>query len=316
MNSIRELSIENRKLIKRINKTKLPKDISYFSERLKFFNNRNEFLWKWSYSLMSCEDFIFSSVEKKYFALLAKTKTLLIMFITLLDDTADKFKDKKMLDKLSKIPFENDIKNSDSYINLVFDIWKNIYEKISRLQRFKEFKEMFMFDLMLLINAFYYSILINKQSQMLNVLENKIYSSHNMGMFLYADIDLMASPSFNKKELGAMRTIIWHAQQMARIGNWVSTWKRELNENDISSGVIAYALKKRIITLSDLNRDRNEIIKKIENSDMKDYFLNEWKRHYHNIQNLGIKVKSIDIKRYLKGLEMVLKYHLASEGLK
>jgi hypothetical protein len=104
---------------------------------------------------------------------------------------------------------------------------------------------------------------------------------------------------------------------MARIGNWLSTWKREVKEKDYSSGVFAYVFSNKIIDIDEIkNLTENEIIKRIENSCVKDYFLSIWKENYLKLLSYKDRIKSVDMKAYLDGLETVIKFHMASEGFK
>jgi len=138
-----------------------------------------------------------------------------------------------------------------------------------------------------------------------------------MIVFLLNGIDLMASPQFDKNELSNLRTIFWSAQQMARIGNWLSTWKRELKEKDICSGVLAYAISSKILNIDDIKQLKEDnIVKKIENSGAYQYFGSSWKRNYEKIKGMKGTIKSIDMDKYITGLENVFKFHMASEGLK
>ena len=138
-----------------------------------------------------------------------------------------------------------------------------------------------------------------------------------MIVFLLNGIDLMASPGFNKKDLPHIRKAFWHAQQMARIGNWLSTWKREVGEQDFCSGVFAYAFEKQIIDSDEIKKlNDEEIIEKIENSDMKKHFLGIWMENYRKLASLKDSVQSVNMESYLVGLQNVIKYHMASEGLK
>ena len=104
---------------------------------------------------------------------------------------------------------------------------------------------------------------------------------------------------------------------MARIGNWLSTWKREIKEEDVCSGVLAYALSHKILELDDIKQlNEDEIIEKIEDSDAYQYFDSSWKQNYDKINGLKDTVKSVDMDKYIAGLENVFKFHMASEGLK
>lgn len=65
-----------------------------------------------------------------------------------------------------------------------------------------------------------------------------------------------------------------------------------------------------------MKKTKKLIVSKISSSNVENAFLEEWKKHYMEIKNLEKHVKTIDINEFLKGLEMILKYHLSSKGLK
>jgi len=317
---------ERNKLIKKISEIQLPGSIMNFVEKYeKIWRSRDIFLWKWSYSFLTSRNpkITFSCVPEKDFYKINELKTLIIMFISLLDDAADKYKNKKLLEELSKIPFEKTkSKRLSEKVKFGYELWEYIYKNVSKLPRFREFKDIFMFDVRAMMNCFYYSFLINKHINVINFTESKIHGGYNMGTFLYVDLDLMASPEFDENELPWIREITWHAQQMARIGNWISTWEREINEKDFTSGMFSYSLMNKILSLEDIRlletkniEKRNHVISKIAPK-IEKIFLGEWKRNYQKIKALSKNVKTVDIDEFLKGLERVLKYHLASRGLK
>ena len=63
---------------------------------------------------------------------------------------------------------------------------------------------------------------------LLNMVEHDLYTPHNMMMISFAMLDLMCSPRFPQSDVATLREAIWHAQCMGRIGNLLSTWRREL----------------------------------------------------------------------------------------
>jgi len=169
-----------------------------------------------------------------------------------------------------------------------------------------------------LLNAIKYACLVNENPYLINGTEYWIYLSHNMQAIIDLDFDLMCLPEFNLKKLGTFRKIAWEAQNMARIGNWITTWKREIKENDFTSGVFAYGVDKGIINPELLAKGKNikQIIKQIEESDVESYFLKEWMKSYKKIKNLGPQIESMKIEIFLNGLEKLLFLHLISQGYK
>jgi hypothetical protein len=160
-----------------------------------------------------------------------------------------------------------------------------------------------------------YSYLVNKNPNFINLIEHEAYSHHNMQGMIGMTIDLMCSLNFNIKELGIFREISWKAQQMGRIGNLIVTWEREISKNDFTSGVFAYALEKNIISIKNIGKNEKiKIIKKIKESKIEEYFLEQWERYYNEIDHANKKIRSYNVDAILKGSERFLMMHLASKN--
>lgn len=322
-NSLAEIpgGVNRQEIIEKMNNYVLSEDVKNFiNEYERLFGERNIFLWKFLGTVFEEAGVTLSSVDKRYLNSLTDNKILLSLLYTIIDDVADIYQDEKLLKEMLQILNNGsnvEISEKNEKILLVKKLWEHILKEISKYPRFEEFKDVFMYDFKQVLNSTDYSCLINNNPEMLNSNEMEIYDCHGMIVFLVNGIDLMASPELNKEDLPHLRTVFWHAQQMARIGNWLSTWKRELKENDISSGVFAYAFSKKILDIDDIRElTVNEVIKKIENSDTHEHFLNVWTRNHSKIKSLKDNIKSVDIDAYIAGLENVIKFHMASKGLK
>src|SRR4029078_686428 len=99
--------------------------------------------------------------------------------------------------------------------------------------------ELLCYDLEQLLNTVRYSELVNQNLCLLNLVEHDLYSPHGLIITAFATIDLMCMPDFRFEELGRLRQMLWHADWMARIGNLVTTWQREMSDGDLTSGVFA-----------------------------------------------------------------------------
>lgn len=314
--------------MEQIKKMDIPDEMTHLINKYESVcGDRDRFLWKWVQTLTTSRDpgFMFSTVPDEYNNQISSLKTILTVFVAILDDIADKYKDKDLLEKSLKIPFENeniDTKNLDdtnkiNRVKLAEEIWNNIEQELITLPRYNEFKDIFTFDIKQLLNSLHHSYIININPYMINLKEAEIHANHNMTFYLYSDIDLMSSPEFDMKDLPHLREIIWRAQQMARIGNWLSTWEREIEESDFSSGIFAYAVTNEILEVEHLNnKSKDELLHLLKNSSIEEHFLEKWQENYNQIKNLSPKIQSIDINQYLEGLEQILSFHLASKGLK
>jgi hypothetical protein len=125
-----------------------------------------------------------------------------------------------------------------------------------------------------------------------------------------------------RDEFGTLREAVWTGQVMARIGNWVSTWERELREGDFSAGPIVYALEEGILSRADLDRAARDpdaadaVVARLEDQGVGGEFLTRWERQYHQLCQYEQAFDSFDLGPFVSGTEEVLRYHLASTGLK
>jgi len=305
-----------KKELKLIQRVKLPSELQKWVKEYEKVGERDEFLWKWMYEAVQINTA--SCVEKKYQKSEQEIKFLIIMFILLLDDVVDKTKNKKLLDELLKIPLEKIYikfdklkQNEKKYFKFARKVWNYIRKKIKKYPKYKEFIDIFEYDIAQTLNAMKYEYFINKNYPLINKTECWLYSPHTMQSLVSCTIDLMCSPEFDVRELGKLRKVAWLAQKMARIGNWVSTWKREIKEKDFTSGVFVYAIDSDILPLDDLKKkDEKDMIKKIKNSKIEDKLLEEWGEYYKEIKNLNKKIKSVNVQKILSGSEKFLILHL------
>ena len=311
---------QKKMILDRVYNYTLSQDVQHFvKEYEKVFNIRNTFLWKWVGVVYGETGVILSTADTTYHDSITELKILFTMAVTVIDDVAELYKDEELLGKIFDIirNQETPLENEEKKVVFFKNVWNHFLEVLKSYPRYEEFKDIFWYDFEQLMNTARYNLLVSKHPEMMNLQEIHNYDCHNMIVFLLNGIDLMVSPSFDKKDLAYMRTAFWHAQQMARIGNWLSTWKRELREKDFCSGVFAYAFMNGIIDVHDVEKlSDEEIIQRIETSDMQGYFMEIWKENYAKLSALKSKIHSVDMDAYIRGLENVIQFHLASEGLK
>ena len=288
---------------------------------------RDRFLWKWFHRLSPY--FCLSTVDGRYEEKVQNDKTLLTVYVTLLDDLVDERNDRTTFQEAAKLPFAHlstDFDRSgvdERCLELAADVWDELQRSLRVAPGFREYVDLFRFDLRQTLNAVRYAYVVNNHPYSANTTEAYAYSSHNMVMLAFSDVDLMHSPDFNREEFAALRTSLWKAQRMARIGNWVSTWRRELAEGDFTSGVVAYAYETGIITDADLRRlwanPTEDVIesvqRRVEETDVRGTFLDQWRQHYEELER-GPELETVDLQALLRGMETVLEFHLDSEGRK
>jgi CheY-like chemotaxis protein len=289
--------------------------------------SRSVFIWKWVYKLAPENTLPF--VEREFRDEVTIDKTLTILYITLLDDVLEKGGDEATFWELAKLPRRSATVSTDrpavdsDYVAFGRRVWELLCDRIERGPNHDRYLDLFWYDVRQAINAIEYTNLIIQHPGIVTMSDLRRYESHNMVMFAYADIDLMHTARDLRRELATVRNAVWHAQQMARIGNWVSTWEREVREGDVSSGVVVYALEQGIITHSDLeaigsddDASVDDLVDRIQAHDLEEYFFQHWSDHYDELETINERVEAFDLSAFIEGTREVLRYHLASRGLK
>ena len=306
--------------IKEVQEIELPPELQKWVEEYKKVGKRDDFIWKWAYK--SIQLITLSDVVPKYYRSLLEVKFLMIMFITLLDDVADEFQDEKLLEEILKIPLEKESINfkqlsqkEKRYIELTRKIWCCIERVIKKYPRYKEFKIIFEFDIAQILNTMKYAFLVNKNPYLINKAEYWMYFPYNIQCILSCTIDLMCSLKFNIQEMGVIREIAWETQKMTQTVNWITTWEREIKENDFTSGVFAFAIDSGILKVNEIKKgNKLKIIKKIKKAKIEEKLLEKGFQCYDKINKLERKIKSINIKNTLSALKIFIILQLSSRG--
>lgn len=303
----------------------LPSEVQTLVEEYDAFEgSRDPFLWKWFHWLTP--EFTFSFVPDDRVPDVRKAKTLATVFITILDDFLEKDRDRETFDEAAKIPrsaYEMDADRDGvqtEQLEFARRVWTTLREMLDAAPRSEFYRPLFRFDTRQAVNAIEYSYLLGRYPELGNYRELTVHESHNVMMFAYADIDLMYSESLPTDDLAQLRRMVWQAQMMARIGNWVATWEREIHETDFSSGPVVYALEEGVLTYEDLRRlgddpaYRDAVVERLEDANVETAFFDRWQRHYEELERLAAGTSSVDASSYVEGMETVLRYFVRGKG--
>jgi hypothetical protein len=321
---LEQLTPENiQKQIQEIETIALPQELNDWINEYEKIGKRNKDIWKRIYSMMPL--ITLPIVSENYKESIIQTKSLfLIVFAVLLNDVADTTQNDILLNELLKIPFKEQKINFESlsqsekeYFLFTEKLWNYVESVLQQYPKYEEFKKFLSFDIHQILISNEHDYLITNNYHFNNEKENWLYPSYTMGGMACGDIDLMSSKNFNVKNLGLLREITWHAQRMARIGNWISTWEREIYENDFTSKVILDAINCEIVTIEELkSEDKNykkKIIDKIKNSEIEKKLLKEWEISHDNIAHIGIKIDNFEVNGFLNNLKKLLFLELSSK---
>ncbi len=300
----------------------LSSELQEFVDEYGKWGERHAFLWRWV--CKGLELTALSSVDPQLSSEVLGIKFLGVMFDVMLDDAADQIQDRALVDQMLLISFESSFVDRErippqfrDYFDFTARVWKEIEHRTRRLPRHAEFEDLLEFDYRQLLNCMRYALIVNIDPARLNNAEHDLYQPHNMHMMINALIDIMASPAFEKREIGLLREAIWNAQVMGRIGNAVSTWQREIKDRDFTSGVFSLALSDGVLDPGDLlSEDLEAVEGRLVNSGIEERLLVHWGRRRDRLEALSARIRSVDLGRLINGLEELISLHLGSRGLK
>lgn len=303
--------------IEKIQKVELPAELQKWVKEYEKVGERDEFFWKFIYEINQIiEPF---KIPDKYCN--SDVKFLIIIFIILVDDIADKTKNEKLLNEIIKVP-HNKIstiniqfnKKEKKYLRFAIKLWNYIERMIKKYPRYNEFKIVLDYDIKQTLNAMNYTYLINNNPHLINKVEYWLYSPHSLQGMIDCTLDLMCCSKFDINESSKVREIFWNAQKMARISNCLSSWKKELISGDFSSSVVVYFLSSNSANIGKLiKKNRQSIIGEINRSGIENELLKEWQKCYDDVDFLCGRVKLIKSRDFLLQLEKFLLMHIAVE---
>ena len=298
---------------------RFPENLQGWVDRYRHVGQRDIYLWRWC--LFAVDLMTLSTVGAEAHATARDTKFLIGMFNCLIDDVADQAHNHRFVRSLLTLTRggtpHGETPEECQLAEFVTEVWNEIWSRAARLPRFHEFEQLLAFDLRQLCTTVEHSDLTAQMPELVNRIEHDLYSSHGMMVTVAATVDLMASPKFDRQDLGGLRSLLWHAESMARIGNMVSTWEREIADGDFSSGVFMEAVWQGDLQPSDLRPENEErLVQMIIASDIEADFLRRWETHRAQVRELGQHLNSIDIENYIGRLDRLLESEIFSHGRK
>lgn len=285
--------------------------------------DRDGFIWKWLYNASPL--FRLDTVDDQHTSTAREAKLIFSIFVVVLDDVAELYSDKATFEEARKIPFQSTIVDTTresidkEYIEYAQTVWESLQKTLEQAPQYNEYYEIFLYDLRQTINALHYSWLINDIPKMANKTGCETYDPHNMGVFVYANIDLLYSPTFNQNDLATLRETIWDVQYLGRVGNWVSTWESEIFEEDYTAKVIIEAIRNDTVSVDELENTNvsNEILRtRIQEKNIEEQILEEWEEIYNNRLDKEEQTESVNLENYIRGMKPIRDLHLSSRGRK
>lgn len=311
-------------LLDQINRVSLPQPITDLITKYEAItHDRDSLLWNWLYFVFP--SFRLSSVPEEYTECTRNAKFCFSFYMTILDDLSERHQDRETFEQGRKIPFETTTARFDAprvdtaYLDLLDDAWTLTEAYLDAAPRRDDFRELFEFDLRQSLNTMDYNRLVNQSPELSTTQGAELYDTHNMLLYIYVDIDLGFSPGFAEEDLATLREVTWDAQRLARIGNWVTTWERELDENDYTSAVITEAIQRGVVTVDELESEAvptHEIKQRISDTEIERELLHRWNTIYQRLMAQEYETVSVDIHSFIEGMRRLLEVDIKIRGHK
>ncbi|WP_152042321.1 hypothetical protein [Salinigranum salinum] len=312
------------RIVRDMTRTELPPELDpLLDQYAAVTEDRDELLWQWLYYVFP--SFRLSSVADEYAETARKAKFCFSLFMTVLDDLSERHRDKETFEQGRKIPFsstrcETDAPDVDTAaLSLLQASWDRTEAYLDHAPRREDFRELFEFDLRQSLNTMDYNRLVNDGPQLASPHGADMYDTHNMLLYIYVDIDLAFSPDFDRADLATLRDVTWDAQRLARIGNWVTTWERELDECDYTSRVVIEALGRGIVTEEEIRSPdvaNDELARRIKAAGIEREHLLTWNETYRKLVSREYDVDSVDLHSFVDGMRHLLEVDVKARGLK
>jgi len=282
----------------------------------KILSNRKSFLWKWlvfNHKLVTMETVSIDKIE-----LLIELKMRQMIYAVLLDDISDIISDTNFTYTVINAVINEDLrfipKKYILYVEFMIKIKQSIDSIVSNQKPNKFLLRNFHHFTNLFYSSLTFSSSINENLPDIEYDMFQSYLGHNMNVLITGTFDLIFSDKITPEKYGDFYDIFSLAQSMARIGNWVSTWEREVNDKDFTSGIFALLYEKEGKDI--YGYDSKTLSKKIKEYDLENNLFYKWQNYFEKMQGLSNELKGVNLKAYMKGFTLLICMHYGSKGLK
>lgn len=236
----------------------------------------------------------------------------------LLDDICDLGRDKTIFDQCVLALKGQVLSDETRLYQLIADTWSEFQRAIEQTPNYALLKPMLEEAYQHWLGSFEYSFSIQQEAFRFehtwkSHLEIMSYSSC---LYLTGLIDLLFVPNLSLLQASSATKIFLHAQEMAQIANWATTWERELPHRDFTSGIFNIALENHWIERDDLkNGSLEKIREKIRNSPAEGYLWKEWELLRATNHQIMKETQLPELDGYVDSLSVIMFTLVASTGL-
>jgi hypothetical protein len=308
-----------------VNDVEINSEMLFWVERLEkiegrysqIFAHRTRYVWKWIQTAFQIASL---NIPNEHLASAQSLKFRLGFLAVLLDDICDVGKSEQDLQKglgilMGAIPSKND----DSLYHLIYDLWISISRDIEVAPNYDFFQDEVTLANKKLRDSFSYGLFLPKRL----LAGEKVWHfyleiiPHSICVYLAGLIDLLHVLQYRSIDLEIARHLFENTQKMAQIGNWLSTYERELKQNDISSGIVVWGLEQKWLEHTQFQYPISlEIVRSaIRDSPVEKSLLEMWKTIQGESFVLQQRCDEHTFEGYVESFSKILLMQIGSFGL-
>lgn len=309
-----------------IESVELPEPLAALISDTDVLNDRPLFTWKWIYRIFG-EELTLAAVPANQRQTAQETKFLAGVYITMLDDLAERRGDAATFWQLAAVAYPGQTPEWDSdeidtaYARCARRVWTALEERLESAPNYRQLRDPYLFDLRSCFQAMDYARVANESYGLMNPREIWRHETDAIGILGTVGADLLFVPSLTASIYRTVRPLLLEAQYLWRLGNWLITWRREAYEGDHTAVLFAEALRNGLITeadLAQLDGDHpavaDRVVRVIEESDLETALATEWERRHDQLEEHLAEVDGIDLGDLHADMEWLMRSHLATEG--
>ncbi|ESP90073.1 hypothetical protein [Candidatus Halobonum tyrrellensis] len=288
------------------------------------FACRDRYMWGWLDAVLP--EFRLDSVPGRYEDVADEGRLLVSVYVTALNDLSDRRSDYTAFEAAARVPREGPPEPGspadEPAVRVAADAWAALVDRLADAPNFEYYRATLHEALAGSAEAQRHSVAVADDPESADYDECLRAQSSTMCMDALATVDLICSPGVDPNDEPELREAIELVEPLGRIGNWLTTWERELSEGDLANGVVVRAVDDGVVSSSDVFRARDDpsyrplFAERIREASVERTIGRERARRLERACEREWETTSIDLDGFVRAMETVWSYHEASAGHK
>ncbi|QLG63614.1 terpene synthase family protein [Halorarum salinum] len=309
--------------VRALRERSLPADVERLVERyLETVPERGRYVWGWLDDALPT--FRLSSVPPSLTEPADEARLLLLVYVTALNDLADRREDDAAFEAAAAVPRRDrePSAGSDPAVRVAADAWTALLDHLEGAPRADARLDTLVRDVRWACAGLRHGAHAAANPAAVTYEECLHAQAPTMCMDPLATVDLTYSPTFDPTEEPAVREAVALAESVARVGNWLTTWERELAEGDLANGVVVKAVEDGVVTPEAARAARTDpstrpsFRDRIVDRGVERAVARDWRRRFRRVTGASWSVDTVDLEGYVSAMAGIRRRQDAGRGRK